>query len=226
MIGARTSGALRALSSAVAPAMAVRNAATKAPIACAVAMRRSMSINVNPYNPDTPGYEPGVGSRLMKTVQLCKARSWDEAEADKFAKTSYDQIFEGKKVVVFSVPGAFTGVCHKAHVPSYGKNVAAFKAKGVDSIICISVNDPYCMNAWKNQLGDAAAGIDFYGDADGTFTHYMHKEFDLKVASLGPSFRSNRYSMLVENGIIKVLNVEKGPGELVESTGEKMLEAL
>jgi len=160
---------------------------------------------------------------LMKTVGLQKARTWDEGEADGFAKSSYESVFEGKKVVVFSVPGAFTGVCHKAHVPSFGKNIEALKAKGIDSVICIAVNDPYCMNAWKKTLGAAAEGIDFYADADGSFTHYMHKEFDLKVAALGPSFRSNRYSMMVDNGIIKVLHVEKGPGELEVSTGEKML---
>mmetsp|Transcript_38034 Transcript_38034/g.97218 ORF Transcript_38034/g.97218 Transcript_38034/m.97218 type:complete len:225 (-) Transcript_38034:260-934(-) len=221
MIGLKTFGAMRTLSRAVAPAVRATNSYNAAPIACA--MRRTMSINVNPYNPDTPGYEPGVGSRLMKTVCLQKARSWDDGVADEFAKTSYESIFEGKKVVVFSVPGAFTGVCSKAHVPSFGKNIEAFKAKGIDSVICISVNDPYCMNAWKTTIGAAAEGIDFYGDADGSFTHYMHKEFDLKAKGLGPTFRSNRYSMMVDNGIIKVLNVEKSPGDLEVSSGEKML---
>ncbi len=73
------------------------------------------------------------------------------------------------------MPGAFTGVCEKAHVPSFSKNSAAFKAKGVSSIVCIAVNDPYTMNAWKNVLGTAGEGIDFYGDADGTFTKFMQK---------------------------------------------------
>ena len=163
---------------------------------------------------------------MMKTVSLQKARSWDDGVADEFAKTSYESIFEGKKVVLFSVPGAFTGVCSKAHVPSYGKNLDAFKAKGIDSVICIAVNDPYCMHAWKKTIGDAAEGIDFYGDADGSFTHYMHKEIDLKGAGLGPSFRSTRYSMMVDNGIIKVLHVEKAPSDLEVSSGEKMLESL
>lgn len=77
------------------------------------------------------------------------------------------------QVVVFSVPGAFTGVCHKAHVPSYSKLIKDFKAKGVDSVICVSINDPYTMNAWQQALGSAADGIEFYADASGSFTHYM-----------------------------------------------------
>jgi peroxiredoxin len=213
---------MRCLSRAAVPSVAARRT-TFAPIASSL---RGMSINVNPYNPDTPGYEPGVGSRLMKTCVLQKARSWDDGVADKFKNTTYDEIFEGKKVIVFAVPGAFTGVCHNAHVPSYSKNVAAFKAKGVDSVICVSVNDPYTMNAWKKTLGASGEGIEFYGDSNGSFTHYMHREFDLKAAALGPTFRSNRYSMLVENGVIKVLKTEASPGELTVSSGEEMLKEL
>jgi peroxiredoxin len=83
------------------------------------------------------------------------------------------------QVIVFAVPGAFTGVCHNAHVPSYSKNVAAFKAKGVDSVICVSVNDPYTMNAWKKTLGASGEGIEFYGDSNGSFTHYMVSSISL-----------------------------------------------
>ncbi len=78
-------------------------------------------------------------------------------------------------MVLFALPGAFTGVCEKAHVPSFSKNVAAFKAKGVSSVICLAVNDPYTMNAWKNVLGASGQGIEFYGDADGSFTNFMQK---------------------------------------------------
>lgn len=77
------------------------------------------------------------------------------------------------QVVLFSLPGAFTGICEKSHVPSYGKLAKDFKAKGVDAIICVSVNDPYCVAAWVKVLGASAEGIDFYGDSDGSFTHFM-----------------------------------------------------
>ena len=90
------------------------------------------------------------------------------------------------QVIVFAVPGAFTGVCHNAHVPSYSKNVAAFKAKGVDSVICVSVNDPYTMNAWKKTLGASGEGIEFYGDSNGSFTHYMVSSISSSLFSLFP----------------------------------------
>merc|ERR1712151_166529 len=105
-------------------------------------------------------------------------------------------------IALFAVPGAFTGVCSSAHVPSFTKNADAFKAKGVDSIVCVSVNDPYTMHAWGKQV-DPDGKIEFYGDADGTFTEFMGKAIDLGVAALGPEKRSPRYAMIVEDGNVK-----------------------
>ena len=86
---------------------------------------------------------------LLKGGSLQRARTWDEGESDGFAPTGLDEIFSGRKVVLFALPGAFTGVCERGHVPSFAKNADEFKAKGVDEIVCVSVNDPYTMRAWQ-----------------------------------------------------------------------------
>ncbi|KAG0503071.1 hypothetical protein HPP92_003143 [Vanilla planifolia] len=85
-------------------------------------------------------------------VSLQKARNWDEGVSSKFSTTPLAEIFKGKKVVIFGLPGAYTGVCSQQHVPSYKNNIEKFKAKGIDSIICVAVNDPYTMNGWAEKL--------------------------------------------------------------------------
>ncbi|PWA35538.1 Redoxin [Artemisia annua] len=113
--------------------------------------------------------------------------------------------------------GAFTGVCTAQHVPSYKKNIDKFKAKGVDSVICVSVNDPYTMNGWAEKL-EAKDAIEFYGDFDGKFHKSLDLELDLSSALLG--HRSTRWSAFVEDGKVKVLNVENVPSEFKVSGGE------
>ncbi|KAJ7557942.1 hypothetical protein O6H91_04G017000 [Diphasiastrum complanatum] len=157
------------------------------------------------------------------SLALQEARTWDEGVASGFSTTPISQIFKGKRVVIFGLPGAYTGVCSSAHVPSYLKNVDAIKAKGVDTVICVSVNDPYTLNAWAEKL-NAMNKIQFYGDFDGKFHESLGLSCDLSKALLGP--RSQRWSALVEDGVIKVLNVEKAPSELEVSDGETMLEKL
>merc|ERR1712008_258277 len=98
----------------------------------------------------------------------------DDGAADGFKKTSMQDLFAGKKVALFAVPGAFTGVCHNAHVPSYSKNAAALTSKGVDKIVCVSVNDPYTMHAWAQSV-DPSGTVEFYGDSDASFTEYVGK---------------------------------------------------
>ncbi|XP_021761079.1 peroxiredoxin-2F, mitochondrial-like isoform X2 [Chenopodium quinoa] len=105
-----------------------------------------------------------VGSDIVSAapnVSLPKACSYDEGVSSKFATTPLQDIFKGKKVVIFGVPGAFTGVCSAQHVPSYKTNVDKFKAKGIESIVCVSVNDPYVMNGWAEKLEakDAVCGM-------------------------------------------------------------------
>mmetsp|Transcript_20497 Transcript_20497/g.32059 ORF Transcript_20497/g.32059 Transcript_20497/m.32059 type:complete len:227 (+) Transcript_20497:179-859(+) len=215
--------AMQSARTVFSPAMARR---VNHPAAIGTGFKQMSFLAAKADSAATPGWTPGPGVHLEEELELQKARTWDEADADKFKATPVHDLFKGKKVVLFAVPGAFTGVCHKAHVPSFSKNLDAFKAKGVDSVICVSVNDPYCMNAWKSQLGDAAKGIDFYSDHDTSFTRWMHADKDLKVAALGPSKRSNRYAMIVEDGTIKALFTEESPGDLKVSDGDNVLKSL
>ncbi|KAK1317266.1 hypothetical protein QJS10_CPA05g00878 [Acorus calamus] len=153
-------------------------------------------------------------------VSLQKARSWDEGVSSNFSTTPLRDIFKGKKVVIFGLPGAYTGVCSNSHVPSYKNNIDKFKAKGIDSVICVSVNDPYVMNGWAEKL-EAKEAIEFYGDFDGSFHKSLELGMDLSGALLG--HRSQRWSAFVVDGEVKVLNIEKVPSEFKVSGGEVIL---
>lgn len=131
---------------------------------------------------------------------------------------------KGRKVVVFAVPGAFTPTCHSAHVPSFIRTKDAFAAKGVDEIICVSVNDPFVMQNWGDVTGAAEAGITMLGDAESAFTKAMGMDFDAPPAGL--IARSKRYAMLVEDGVVKVLQAEESPGVCEVSGGEALLESI
>ncbi len=135
-----------------------------------------------------------------------------------------DDRVKGRKVVIFAVPGAFTGVCSTAHVPSFTRNMDALKEKGVDEVICISVNDPFVMKAWGESTGATDAGITMLGDADSAFTRSVGMEFEAPPAGL--LSRSARYAMLVEDGVVKVLHREESPGVCEASGGEAMLAAI
>lgn len=128
---------------------------------------------------------------------------------------------KGRKVVLFAVPGAFTPTCHSAHVPSFMRTKAEFDGKGVDEIICVSVNDPFVMSAWGEATGASAAGITMLSDADSAFTKAIGMDFDAPPAGL--IARSKRYAMLVEDGTVTVLNEEENPGVCEVSAGEGLL---
>lgn len=127
----------------------------------------------------------------------------------------------GRKVVIFAVPGAFTPTCHSAHVPSFMRTKDQFDAKGVDEIICISVNDPFVMKAWGDATGASAAGITMLGDAGSEFTKAIGMDFDAPPAGL--IARSKRYAMLVEDGKVTLLQEEENPGQCEVSAGEGLL---
>lgn len=129
----------------------------------------------------------------------------------------------GRKVVVFALPGAFTGTCSTAHIPSFMRTADQFRAKGVDEIICISVNDPFTLKAWGDATGATKAGITHLGDADGAMTRGLGLDFT--APQLGLIGRSNRYAALVEDGVVTRLNLDK-PGECNISQGEALLETL
>lgn len=119
-------------------------------------------------------------------------------------ETSTKDLFAGKRVVVFSLPGAFTPTCSSSHVPRYNELSSVFKARGVDDIVCVSVNDPFVMDEWaKNQ---EAANVTFVPDGNGEFTEAMGMLVDKR--NLGFGKRSWRYSMLVEDGVIKKMFIE------------------
>jgi peroxiredoxin len=137
-------------------------------------------------------------------------------------KLPSSEVFKGKKVVLFAVPGAFTGTCHKLHVPSYLLNLDQIKAKGVDTVACLAVNDADVMHAWAKQTG-AEGKILFLADGNADFTRAMGLERDFSAGGMGK--RSARYSMIVEDGVIKKMNVEDKPGVNV-SGGDTILEQL
>ncbi|MBV8888850.1 MAG: peroxiredoxin [Alphaproteobacteria bacterium] len=135
---------------------------------------------------------------------------------------SSDEFFRGKKVVLFGLPGAYTRTCSSRHLPGYVGGAADLKAKGVDTIACLSVNDAFVMNAWgkEHKTDDKVVML---GDGSGEFTRAIGLELDRMKEGMGT--RSQRYSMLVEDGIVKALNIEK-PGEYAVSSAEAMLAAL
>lgn len=132
-----------------------------------------------------------------------------------------DDLFAGKKVVVFAVPGAFTPTCSQAHLPGYVVNLDAIKEKGVDSIVCLSVNDAFVMDAWGKSAN--ADGIIMVGDGNGEFTKALGLEMDGSGFGLGT--RSQRYAMIVEDGVVVKLNIEE-PGQFEVSKAETILESL
>lgn len=134
---------------------------------------------------------------------------------------STDNIFGGKKVVLFAVPGAFTPGCSMTHLPGYVVNADKILAKGVDTIACLSVNDAFVMDAWGKAQN--AEHILMLADGNGDFTETLGLELDGRGFGMGT--RSQRYAMIVDDGTIKVLNVEPGGGVDV-SAAEKILEAL
>ena len=130
-----------------------------------------------------------------------------------------DEIFAGKTVALFALPGAFTPTCSAKHVPGYVNNYDALKAKGVDAIVCVSVNDAFVMGAWGKDQG-AGDKVAMLADGNGEFTRAMGLEFDASKFGMGK--RSQRYSAVVKNGVVKALNVEE-PGAFDVSSAEHML---
>ncbi len=139
-------------------------------------------------------------------------------------KVATDALFGDRKVVLFAVPGAFTGVCSTQHVPSFMRVADAIRARGVDEIVCLAVNDPFVLKAWDDSTGAGGAGIRMLGDPGSEFTRALGMDFS--NPDRGLLGRSRRYAMLVDRGVVKVLNVEASPGECEISAGETLLAAL
>ena len=136
-------------------------------------------------------------------------------------KKNITEYTKGKKVIIFGLPGAYTSVCSAKHLPGYVKNIDAFKNKGVDHVICMSVNDPFVMSAWgkEHNVGDK---IVMAGDPFLTFTKSIGADVDKSARGLG--IRSNRYTMLVENGQVTKLQEEEDTGACEISAAENFLD--
>jgi len=142
--------------------------------------------------------------------------------ADGPADISTDEIFGGKKVVLFALPGAFTPTCSAKHLPGFVQQAEAIKAKGVDTIACLSVNDPFVMGAWGKAQGVGDAVL-MLADGSGDFTKAVGLQLDLSGRGFG--LRSQRYAMIVDDGVVTALNVEEG-GAFQVSSAETILAAL
>jgi len=158
----------------------------------------------------------------IKVGDKVPAATLTAATAEGPRPMSTDDIFKGKRVALFAVPGAFTPTCSARHLPGFRDKAADIKGKGVDSIVCLSVNDAFVMKAWgENQnVGDS---ILMLADGNGDFTRAVGLELDGSKFGMGP--RSQRYSMIVEDGVVKELNVEEG-GEFRVSSADYLLEQL
>ncbi len=155
-----------------------------------------------------------VGDRLPEAkfrVMTAEGPAW---------KTT-DEVFKGKKVALFAVPGAFTPTCSNLHMPSFLNNIEAIKAKGVSTVAVTGVNDVFVMEAWK-KASSAGGKIEFLADGNGEFVKGIGMEFDGSGGGLGP-VRSKRYSMLVDDGAVKILNIEESPGKCEVSGGQTLL---
>ena len=143
------------------------------------------------------------------------------AGADGPQPTRTGEFFDGKRVALFAVPGAFTPTCSARHLPSFVDKASDLKGRGIDEIACISVNDPFVMAAWGQR--DGSSDITMLADGNGAFAEAIGLTMDGSKFGLGQ--RSQRYSMIVNDGIVEQLNVE-GPGEYRASSAETMLEQL
>jgi len=133
-----------------------------------------------------------------------------------------DELFKGKKVVLFALPGAFTPTCSAKHLPGFVNNHQALKAKGIDSIACLSVNDAFVMDAWgKDQ--NVEGKVLMLADGNGEFTKAVGLAMD--ATGYGMGTRSQRYAMVIDDGVVKTLNVE-APGAFEVSSAESVLKAL
>lgn len=140
--------------------------------------------------------------------------------ADGPSQVRTSDYFAGRTIALFAVPGAFTPTCSARHLPGFLDKSAELRAKGVDEIACVAVNDPFVMGAW-GKANDADGKVTMLADGNGDFARALGLEVDLSAAGLGK--RSGRYSMLVKDGKVAVLNVEASPGGLDVSSAEHLL---
>jgi peroxiredoxin len=136
---------------------------------------------------------------------------------------STDELFKGKTVVLFGVPGAFTPTCSKTHLPSFVSNISSIKAKGVDTVACMAVNDVFVMDAWGKGAG-ADGKVLMLADGNGAYTKALGLELD--ASGFGMGTRSQRFAMIVKDGVVQKVEVEPSAGQCTVSGGESILSSL
>jgi peroxiredoxin len=136
---------------------------------------------------------------------------------------STDDLFKGKRVVLFSVPGAFTPTCSKTHLPGFVQNSSALKSKGIDTVACMAVNDVFVMDAWSKSAG-AEGKVMMLADGNATYTKALG--LDLDAAGFGMGTRGQRFAMVVKDGVVEKVMVEPSAGQCTISGGESVLNNL
>lgn len=152
-----------------------------------------------------------IGSKIPETNLV-------KATANGPEQISSNDYFKGKKIALFSVPGAFTPTCSAKHLPGYVEKAAELKAKGIDEIACTAVNDAFVMGAWNSAAGSEA--IEMLADGNGEFAKAVGLEMD--ASGFGMGKRAQRYSMVINDGVVEQLNIE-APGDFKVSSAEHML---
>ena len=155
----------------------------------------------------------------LKVGDTLPAATFMTSSAEGPRPITSDELFAGKTVALFAVPGAFTPTCSAKHLPGFKDHAADLKAKGVDTIACVSVNDVFEMKAWAKDQG-IADEIVMLADGNGDFTRAIGLDFDGSKFGMGP--RSQRYSLIAKDGVVTTLNVEEG-GEFRVSSADYML---
>jgi peroxiredoxin len=157
-----------------------------------------------------------VGDRLPQATFKVKT-------PEGLGEITTEELTKGKKVALFAVPGAFTPTCSAKHLPSFLQHAEALKAKGIDTIACVAVNDAFVLDAWARSQ-NVQGKVLMLADGSAAFTKALGLDFDGTAAGLGS--RSKRYSMLVEDGVVKALNVEASPGVMEVSGADRLLALL
>ncbi|CAN6201067.1 unnamed protein product [Urochloa humidicola] len=169
--------------------------------------------------PATAAKTIAVGDRLPDATL-----SYFDSPDGELQTVTVRDLTAGKKVVLFAVPGAFTPTCTQKHLPGFVAKAGELRAKGVDTVACVSVNDAFVMRAWKESLG-VGDEVMLLSDGNGDLARAMGVELDLSDKPVGLGVRSRRYALLAEDGVVKVLNLEEG-GAFTNSSAEDMLKAL
>ena len=160
---------------------------------------------------------------MIQVGERLPAANLKRLTSDGIKDVAVADITKGKKVVLFAVPGAFTPTCSEKHLPGFLQQAAALKAKGVDTIACVAVNDPFVLGAW-DKASAIDGRIDLLSDGNAEFTKALGLEFDASGAGLG--IRSRRYAMVIDDGVVKTLLVEDVPSQADKSSAEAILATL